>query len=77
MCYCARGYDNICADFDKLGLTRWGTYAQYVLVNQHSVVELPAGLGFEWQAIRAALVACATAWELARRVAITPMGIRC
>ena len=30
VCYCMLGHDNICAKFDKLGHTRWGTYAEYV-----------------------------------------------
>ena len=70
VCQCALGYDNICSDFDKLGLTRWGTYAEFVVVNQHSVVHLPDALSFVDAS--AALVASATAWELARRVQITP-----
>ncbi len=68
VCYCAQGHDNICANFDKLGLTLWGTYAEYVKVNQHSVVHLPDGVSFADAAT--ALVATATAWELARRVEI-------
>jgi NADPH:quinone reductase-like Zn-dependent oxidoreductase len=70
VCYCAQGHDNICADFDKLGLTLWGTYAEYVKVNQHSVVHLPDAVSFTDAAT--ALVAAATAWELARRVDIKP-----
>jgi len=27
---CLSGHDNICLTFDKLGVTRWGTYAEYV-----------------------------------------------
>ena len=63
VCYCAQGHDNICRNFDKLGLTLWGTYAQYVKVTQFNVVPLPDALSFEDCA--AALNATATAWELA------------
>lgn len=70
VCYCTQGHDNICTEFDKLGLTLWGTYAEYVKVNQHSVVHLPDTVSFADAAT--ALVATATAWELARRVAIKP-----
>ncbi len=63
VCYCGLGFDNICADFDKLGLTMWGTYAEYVKVTQHNVIRIPDGLS----SIDAAgsQVAMATAWELA------------
>ena len=70
VCLCAQGHDNICADFDKLGLTVWGTYAEYVKVNRHGAVALPDALSFEDAAT--ALVASATAWELSQRCAITP-----
>ena len=36
-CYCQLGWDNICRDFDKLGLTTWGTYAEYVKVSEHNL----------------------------------------
>jgi len=63
VCYCALGHDNICRNFDKLGLTLWGTYAEYMKVTQHNLVRLPEALSFEDCA--AALVATATAWGLA------------
>ncbi|MBM3504095.1 MAG: zinc-binding dehydrogenase [Alphaproteobacteria bacterium] len=63
VCYCAQGYDNICADFDKLGLTHWGTYAEYVKVTHHNVIRIPDKLSSVDAA--AGQVAMATAWELA------------
>ncbi|MBM3489947.1 MAG: zinc-binding dehydrogenase [Alphaproteobacteria bacterium] len=63
ICYCALGHDNICRNFDKLGLTLWGTYAEYVKVTQFNAVRLPDTLSFIDAA--AATVATATAWELA------------
>ena len=63
ICHCALGYDNICRDFNKLGLTMWGTYAEYVKVTEFNAVRLPDKLSFIDAA--AATVATATAWELA------------
>jgi len=62
ICNCALGMDNICLDFDKLGVTRWGTYAEYVMVSQHNVIRLPDELPFIDAA--ATQVAFATAWEM-------------
>ena len=62
ICNCALGMDNICLDFDKLGVTRWGTYAEYVKVSQHNVIRMPDDLPFLDAA--ATQVAYATAWEL-------------
>ena len=58
---CRRGLENICLNAQVLGVTTWGSYAQYVKVAQHNVIRLPDGLSFEDAA--AALVPFATAWE--------------
>jgi NADPH:quinone reductase-like Zn-dependent oxidoreductase len=70
VCYCLQGHDNICATFDKLGHTRWGTYAEYVKVNQFSLLPLPDDVSFLDAAT--SLVAYATAWEMARKVNLRP-----
>jgi NADPH:quinone reductase-like Zn-dependent oxidoreductase len=70
VCYCMQGHDNICAKFDKLGHTRWGTYAEYVKVNQFSLLPLPDEVSFLDAAT--SLVAYATAWEMARKVNLRP-----
>ena len=44
VCNCALGMDNICLDFEKLGVTCWGTYAEYVKVSHHNVLRIPEGL---------------------------------
>ena len=62
VCNCALGMDNICLDFEKLGVTRWGTYAEYVNVSEHNVIRIPDGVSDLDAA--AAQVAFATAWEL-------------
>ena len=61
-CYCQLGWDNICRHFDKLGLTTWGTYAEYVKASEHNLVHLPDSLSFTDAAT--SVVATATAWEL-------------
>ena len=59
---CLSGHDNICMHFDKLGVTHWGTYGEYVRVTAHNVIPMPDGLSFVDAA--ATQVAFATAWEL-------------
>ena len=62
VCNCALGMDNICLDFEKLGVTCWGTYAEYVKVSHHNVIRVPDGVSVLDAA--AGQVAFATAWEL-------------
>jgi NADPH:quinone reductase-like Zn-dependent oxidoreductase len=58
---CQRGLENICLKADLLGITTWGTYAQFVKVKQHNLIRLPDGVSFA-DAV-AAQVPFATAWE--------------
>jgi len=58
---CLAGRENICLAFDILGGTRWGTYAEYVLVGAHHLMRIPAGLTDE-QAV-SSFVPFATAWD--------------
>lgn len=58
---CIRGRENICLNSGVLGVTSWGTYAQFTRIPAHNVVHLPDGLGFA-EAV-AAQTAFATAWE--------------
>lgn len=59
---CLNGMDNICETFDKLGVTCWGTYAEYVKVTQHNLFHIPDQVSF--LDASATQVAYATAWEL-------------
>lgn len=61
-CLCAMGYDNLCHDFDKIGVSRWGTYAEYIKVPEHSVIRLPDRMSFTDAA--ATQIVMPTAWEL-------------
>ena len=72
VCNCALGMDNICLDFEKLGVTCWGTYAEYVKVSHHNVIRIPDGVS----ALDAAAgqVAFATAWELVVKKAQVRQG---
>ncbi|WP_431300208.1 quinone oxidoreductase family protein [Tabrizicola sp. BL-A-41-H6] len=58
---CIRGKENICLNGGVLGVTSWGTYAQFTKIPAHNVIHLPDGLGFA-EAV-AAQTAFATAWE--------------
>ena len=60
-CNCIAGRENICLRAAVLGVTTWGTYAQFVKVPARNVVRLPDALSYE-DAV-AALVPFATAWE--------------
>ncbi len=62
ICNCALGMDNICLDFAKLGITHWGTYAEYVKVTAPNIIRIPDGVSDLDAA--ATQVAMATAWEL-------------
>ena len=72
VCNCALGMDNICLDFEKLGVTCWGTYAEYVKVSHHNVIRVPDGLSSLDAA--AGQVAFATAWELVVKKARVRQG---
>jgi NADPH:quinone reductase-like Zn-dependent oxidoreductase len=58
---CVAGKENICLNAGVLGVTTWGTYAQFVKVRANNVVRLPDGLS--WDAAVAAQIPFATAWE--------------
>ena len=72
VCNCALGMDNICLDFEKLGVTCWGTYAEYVKVSHHNVLRIPDGVSVLDAA--AGQVAFATAWELVVKKAQVRQG---
>ena len=58
---CAAGKENICLNAGVLGVTTWGTYAQFVKAPAHNVVRLPDNISFD-DAV-AAQIPFATAWE--------------
>lgn len=62
MCeYCLSGQDNRCRDWELLGETRRGTYAEYVLVPARNLYKLSSG--FEPLAAAAAGLVYHTAWH--------------
>ena len=58
---CMRGKENICLNDGVLGVTTWGTYAQFTKVRENNAIPLPGGLAFD-EAV-AAQVPFATSWE--------------
>jgi len=44
---CRAGDTNLCENYDQLGFTRPGGYAEYVLVPRHVVHRLPAGVSLD------------------------------
>ena len=58
---CIAGRENMCLRAGVLGVTTWGTYAQFVKVRANNAVHLPDALSYS-QAV-AAQVPFATAWE--------------
>lgn len=58
---CIGGKENICLNAGVLGVTTWGTYAEFVKAPAHNVVRLPETISFD-DAV-AAQIPFATAWE--------------
>ena len=58
---CLAGKENICLDFDILGGTCWGTYAEYVKVKAHHLMRIPDSLSSRDAA--ASFIPFATVWE--------------
>ena len=44
---CIAGRENICLNAGVLGVTTWGTYAEFVKVPAHSAVRLPDNISFD------------------------------
>jgi D-arabinose 1-dehydrogenase-like Zn-dependent alcohol dehydrogenase len=59
--YCLSGQDNRCRNWELLGETRRGTYAEYVVVPACNLYTLPEG--FEPGAAAAAGLVFHTAWH--------------
>lgn len=57
------GEENICPDRRQLGMHRWGTYADCVIVNEQELVRIPDGLDYVTAA--ASTVCFGTAWNMA------------
>jgi NADPH:quinone reductase-like Zn-dependent oxidoreductase len=59
--YCLSGYDNRCVDWDLLGETRRGTYAEYVVVPATNLYTLPEN--FDEHLAAAGALVYHTAWH--------------
>jgi NADPH:quinone reductase-like Zn-dependent oxidoreductase len=69
--FCLAGQDNLCRDWNLLGETRRGTYAEYVTVPAGSLLALPEG--FDPHLAAAAALVYHTAWHsLVKRGQVDP-----
>jgi NADPH:quinone reductase-like Zn-dependent oxidoreductase len=69
--FCIAGQDNMCSEWELLGETIHGTYAEYVVVPANNIVAVPAGFSLH-EAAAAALV-FHTAWHsLIKRAHLRP-----
>ena len=59
---CLSGLDGVCQAGRRMGVTRWGSYAEYVLCDATGVIPLPPGLAFETAA--ASMLCFGTAWHM-------------
>jgi len=59
---CRSGFDGICEKGKRIGVTEWGTYAEYIRCESRNVIPLPDGLEFETAA--ASLICFPTAWHM-------------
>ncbi|MCM8746538.1 alcohol dehydrogenase catalytic domain-containing protein [Thermomicrobium sp. CFH 73360] len=67
----ARRPENMCQNYQLLGIHRWGGYAEYVCVPERNVVPLPDEVGFE--AASCLPVSYVTAWHgLVNRADVGP-----
>lgn len=60
--FCARGDQSVCPSFGIMGLSRPGTFAQYVTVPARNTYPKPAHLSLEQAATLS--LACVTAWRM-------------
>ena len=60
---CLSGLDGICLGGKRMGVTVWGSYAEYALCEARNVIPLPAGIDAEVAA--ASLLCLSTAWHMA------------
>ena len=59
---CLSGLDGICLNGKRIGVTEWGTFAEYTLCEAANVLPLPAALPYETAA--ASLTCFSTAWHM-------------
>lgn len=57
------GEENICPHRQQLGMHRWGTYADLVVVNEQELVRIPDGMDYVTAA--ASTICFGTAWNMA------------
>ena len=60
---CMSGLDGICLEGQRMGVTVWGSYAEFALSDATNLVPLPESLSYEDAA--ASLICLSTAWHMA------------
>ena len=60
---CLNGLDGICLEGERIGVTTWGSYAEYALSDAANLIALPEALSYEDAA--ATLLCMSTAWHMA------------
>lgn len=69
---CLAGKENLCENAQALGVSMWGTYAEYVCCYESQLVRLPDDLSFEQAA--ASHLCFSTAWHMAVSLAGVQAG---
>lgn len=59
---CLSGLDGVCEAGRRMGVTRWGSYAEYLVCDANGVIPLPDALAFETAA--ASMLCFGTAWHM-------------
>ena len=59
---CLSGFDGICLEGRRVGVTIWGSYAEFALSDAANLVPLPESLSYEDAA--ASLICMSTAWHM-------------
>jgi NADPH:quinone reductase-like Zn-dependent oxidoreductase len=59
--FCISGHDNLCRNWELLGETRRGTYAEYIVLPERNLFPLPPG--YDPKAAAAAALVFHTAWH--------------
>lgn len=69
---CVQGHDGICLDGKRIGVTEWGSYAEFCVCEARNVILLPEGLSDETAA--ASMLCFGTAWHMTANLGAVRAG---
>ena len=69
---CMSGFDGICLDAKRMGVTEWGSYAEFCVCEARNVIVLPDGLADEVAA--ASMLCFGTAWHMTANLGAVRAG---